>query len=173
MSKQIEDFAVRRVRYNTDLPVQEVLRRLDALLNRNKSEGRITSAIRAAKSPRELESRLKEVTGEHFGFFLETKHSNWLRMYLERDDIPDARVYTLGNPLVAATMMRHDLLAGLYVPLRLMIMGKTAEGGRGTRVVYDLPSSMIAGGDRGELRRAAEELDRMLEELVQKITGVA
>jgi hypothetical protein len=68
MSKHIEDFTVRRVRYTTDLPVPEVIRRLDAAVNRSKGEGRITSVIRGSRTPRELELRLKEVTGEHFGF---------------------------------------------------------------------------------------------------------
>jgi uncharacterized protein (DUF302 family) len=94
-------------------------------------------------------------------------------MYLGSNDIPELRVYTLGNPLIAQKMMRHELLAGLYVPLRLMVMGKSADSSRGTVVVYDLPSSMIAVGDRGPLRIAAEALDRMLEDLVRKITGVA
>jgi uncharacterized protein (DUF302 family) len=192
MPRYVEEICVRRVRYSTDLPVHEVLRRLDVAVNRSKGEGRMTSVIRSAKSPKELELRLKEVTGSNFGFvgispfpfnavaltfaisfFLEAQHSNWLRMYLESDDIPELRVYTIGNPLIAQGMIRHDPLAGMYVPLRLMIMGKTADSSRGTIVVYDLPSSQIAGNDRGPLRRAAEGLDRMLEELVEKVTGVA
>lgn len=173
MSKHIEEFNVRRIRYTTDLPVAEVLKRLDAAVNRSRGEGRIVSIIRAARTPQELELRLKEASGENFGFFLETPHSSWMRMYLGRNDIPEMRVYTIGNPLIAQTMMRHEPLTGLYVPLRLMVMGKTADSSRGTVVVYDVPSSMIAPNDRGALRRAAEVLDRMLEELVQKVTGVA
>ncbi|KAI0034363.1 hypothetical protein K488DRAFT_45618 [Vararia minispora EC-137] len=173
MSKSVEEISVRRVRYSTDLPVHEVLRRLDAAVNRKKGEGRITNIIRSSRTPRELELRLKEVTGENFGFFLETQHSNWLRMYLESSNIPELRVYTIGNPLIAQGIMRHEPLAGMYVPLRLMIMGKSADPNRGTIVVYDLPSSLIAGHDRGALRHAAEGLDRMLEELAQKITGAA
>ena len=59
------------------------------------------------------------------------------------------------HPLIAQTMLRHEPLTGLYVPLRLMVMGKTADPSRGTVVVYDVPSSMIAPHDPGALRRAA------------------
>ncbi|KZV75367.1 TT1751-like protein [Peniophora sp. CONT] len=172
MSKTIEDFTVQRVQYTTDLPVYEVLKRMDAAVNRD-SEKNIVRSIRAARTPKELELRVKEVAGDNFGFFFEFNHSNWLKMYLGSDDVPEMHVYTIGNPILAQTMLKHRPLSGLYVPLRLMIMGKYADGNLGTIVIYDLPSSMIATDDRGELREAAEVLDRKLEALVQEVTSAA
>lgn len=36
-----------------------------------------------------------------------------MRMYLSKADILEMRVYTIGNPLVAQTMMRHKPLTGM------------------------------------------------------------
>src|SRR5205085_261451 len=51
------------------------------------------------------------------------------------------RMYTIGNPLIARTMLEHDIAAALNVPVRLMIYEEPAT--RTTRVTYDLPSSLI------------------------------
>jgi uncharacterized protein (DUF302 family) len=70
--------------------------------------------------------------------------------------------YDVGNPLFAIQMTRHDLRAGLYVPLRLLLYeydtGKTC-------LEYDRPSSLL--GQFGDERIApmAASLDRKLEEL--------
>ena len=93
-------------------------------------------------------------------------------MYLGSDDVPEMHVYTIGNPILAQSMLKHRPLSGLYVPLRLMVMGRCADSNLGTIVVYDQPSSLIATGDQGELRDAAEVLDRKLEILVQEVTSV-
>ena len=76
-------------------------------------------------------------------------------------------MYIFGNPLVAAGIMKHDICAGLNIPPRLFVTEK--EDRSGTRVIYQLPSSMIALGENVELRVAAEELDGKVERLVLKI----
>jgi uncharacterized protein (DUF302 family) len=102
-------------------------------------------------------------------FFGEIAHSTWLRKYLGREDVPEMRLYTLGNPLIAQTMMRHDVLAGLYVPPRVAVVAD----GEGTLVVFDLPSALIAVGDcKPALKEAVQELDRKLEALVREVTGL-
>jgi len=67
-------------------------------------------------------------------------------------------------------MVRHDLNAGVYVPVEVLL--RELEGGKGTMVVYFLPSSLIAGvnGDE-ELGKAARELDRKLERLMEQVTA--
>lgn len=67
MSKSVEHLTVRRVRYTTDIPVYEVLRRLDVAVNRN-SESNIVRSIRSARTPKELELRMREVAGDDFGY---------------------------------------------------------------------------------------------------------
>src|SRR5207253_11153490 len=45
----------------------------------------------------------------------------------------------LGNPTLAVTMIRHDVNAGLFVPVELLLTEQSE--GRGTSVLYVRPSS--------------------------------
>lgn len=74
----------------------------------------------------------------------------------------------LGNPLIAITMLKRDLTAGLFVPVEILVTEKEKEGG--TEVVYTLPSCLIAGANRDEeLVKAVEVLDGKLAVLVRDI----
>lgn len=72
----------------------------------------------------------------------------------------------LGNPLIAITMLRRDVTAGLAVPVEVLVR-EIEKGGR-TEVVYNLPSGLIAGLNRDEeLVQAVAILDEKLEKLVR------
>jgi uncharacterized protein (DUF302 family) len=76
----------------------------------------------------------------------------------------------LGNPLVAITMLKHDMKAGLSVPVELLVVEATREEGGGVDLVYHLPSALIvAGGDNTELEAAAQNLDEKFQKLVLRI----
>ena len=66
----------------------------------------------------------------------------------------------LGNPLIAVTMLKHDLTAGLAVPVELLLLEKK-EGG--VDLIYQLPSALLAG--------LVAELDRKFERLVEDIAA--
>src|SRR5471032_897371 len=51
-----------------------------------------------------------------------------------------ARQYVVGNPLYASRMTQHDIRAGLYAPLRVLIY---ADQHGGVCIEYDLPSSLF------------------------------
>lgn len=74
--------------------------------------------------------------------------------------------FILGNPSIAITMLRHDLDAGLCVPVELYLV-EEAEGG--VRIVWYKPTGLIAGyeGAKRELVEAAEALSGKLEALVR------
>jgi uncharacterized protein (DUF302 family) len=75
----------------------------------------------------------------------------------------------LGNPLIAITMLKHDLTAGLAVPVELLVLEKK-DGS--VDLVYQLPSALVAGLNRDEeLVKAAETLDAKLAVLVQFIAS--
>lgn len=78
-------------------------------------------------------------------------------------------MYTIGNPLIAQRMLRHDLRAGLNVPLRLLVLED--EERAGTRILYHLPSSIIAISGNSKLTEAAEDLDGRLERFVSMIVS--
>jgi len=85
--------------------------------------------------------------------------------------------------LIALTMLRHDLDAGLCVPVELYLveeLAPDAQGEAGVRIVWYRPSGLVAGyeGAPRELVDAARALDAKLEALVrwvldeQEVVGV-
>ena len=80
---------------------------------------------------------------------------------------PETQVFTIGNPLIAQTMLQHDLTAGLHIPPKFLV--KEGPGGEGTVLLYDLPSSVMAIGKDEELLKAAKVLDGKFESMVRKV----
>ena len=74
-----------------------------------------------------------------------------------------------GNPIIAFTMMRDDLTAGLFAPVEVLLVED--DNGEGCTVVYDLPSALIAAEDPS-LLPAARALDNKLNVLIGGATGV-
>jgi uncharacterized protein (DUF302 family) len=114
--------------------------------------------LAATKSAEEFESQVKSREGTSgFMRFLTVDHGTWLaRIGLNAT----ARMYTIGNSLIARTMLEHDIAAGLNVPVRLMIYEEAAS--RTTRLSYDLPSSLMNGLQNEKLTAAAKKLDAKL-----------
>ncbi|OBI40737.1 DUF302 domain-containing protein [Mycobacterium colombiense] len=73
----------------------------------------------------------------------------------------------LGNPLIAITMLRHDVTAGLFAPVELLLL----EEGSGSSLTYVKPSSLMVVETNPELLSAAEQLDAKLAALAEKVTG--
>ena len=74
----------------------------------------------------------------------------------------------LGNPLIAITMLRHDVSAGLFAPVELLLV---EEGEGCSSLTYVKPSSLMVVEPNPELRSAAEELDAKLAALADKVTN--
>ncbi len=74
----------------------------------------------------------------------------------------------LGNPLIAITMLRHDVTAGLFAPVELLIVD---EGEGRSSLTYIKPSSLMVVESNPELLSAAEELDAKLAALAAKVTS--
>jgi uncharacterized protein (DUF302 family) len=74
----------------------------------------------------------------------------------------------LGNPLIAITMLRHDLTAGLFAPVELLI---TEEDEGRSALTYVLPSSLMVVEPNEPLRAAALELDSKFAALASKVTA--
>lgn len=73
----------------------------------------------------------------------------------------------LGNPLIAITMLRHDVTAGLFAPVELLLL----EEGSGSSLTYVKPSSLMVVEHHPELLGAAEGLDAKLAALAEKVTA--
>ncbi|WP_046301443.1 DUF302 domain-containing protein [Mycobacterium sp. UM_Kg27] len=73
----------------------------------------------------------------------------------------------IGNPLIAITMLRHDLTAGLFAPVELLLIGEE----NGSSLTYVKPSSLMVVEPNPALLAAAEELDVKLAALARKVAG--
>jgi uncharacterized protein (DUF302 family) len=73
----------------------------------------------------------------------------------------------LGNPLIAITMIKHDVTAGLFAPVEVFV---TDEPG-GSALSYVVPSSLMVVEPNEPLRAAALELDAKLAALAEKVTA--
>ena len=123
--------------------------------------------LASTKSAEEFESQIKsrESTSGFMRFFT-VDHGAWMaRVGLNAR----ARMYTIGNPLIARTMLEDDIAAGLNVPVRLLIYEDAAS--RTTRLAYDLPSSLMSGLQNEKVTAAAKKLDAKLIALAAHATG--
>ncbi|HTZ14869.1 MAG TPA: DUF302 domain-containing protein [Mycobacterium sp.] len=72
----------------------------------------------------------------------------------------------LGNPLIAITMLQHDLTAGLFAPVELLIL---EEDDNRSSLTYIRPSSLMVIEDNPPLRAAALVLDEKLAALAARV----
>ena len=100
-----------------------------------------------------------------FILFAVMDHGAWLRKVQIRKKV--LRV-VIGNPLLAITMLRHDLTAGLFAPVELILI---EEDGDQSSLTYVRPSSLMVVEKNEPLLAAAKELDAKLQALAVKVTG--
>lgn len=106
----------------------------------------------------------KYVGPSGFMLFAVIDHGSWItKAGIDRKVM---RV-VLGNPLIAITMLRHDVKAGLFAPVELLL----ADEGSGSSLTYVKPSSLMVVETNPELLNAAEQLDAKLAALAEKVTG--
>ena len=74
----------------------------------------------------------------------------------------------IGNPLIAITMLRHDLTAGLFAPVELLLL---EEGDGRSSLTYVKPSSLMVVDENPPLSAAAQVLDDKLAALAGKVTA--
>jgi uncharacterized protein (DUF302 family) len=96
--------------------------------------------------------------------FFELDHGAWLEKYgISRK----VRRWIFGNPVIAYTMLRHDIRASLFAPVELLLCENAS--GEGSTLIYDLPSSLMVLDDNLPLLDAARDLDRKFAELIERI----
>src|SRR5258708_38751986 len=100
-----------------------------------------------------------------FMLFLAADHGAWMaRIGLKAR----AKLYIIGNPLIARTMIEHDIGVGLNVPVRVLIYEDPHTGT--CRLAYDLPSSLMRHLNDPRVTAAAKRLDQKLSALAQTAT---
>ena len=164
----IEKFTVQHYEHISTRPFGEVVASFEAALG-SVEGGIFREEIENAKGPADFEKAVRSHEGSSgFMRFLTVDHGVWLkRIGLNAK----AKMYTIGNPLIAATMIKFDLQAGLNVPVRLLIYEHTATGT--VRLAYDLPSSLMSRLQNKDVAAAAKKLDMKLIALAKLATGAA
>jgi uncharacterized protein (DUF302 family) len=161
INSQTTEFKGVRVVVDTALPFSTVLSRFKALMGRA-SIPELIALNRETADETEFARQVNErfVGRSGFMLFAEIDHGGWISKFgINRQTVR----LILGNPLIAITMIRHDITAGLFVPVEVLI---TEETENATRVVYVLPSSLIVIEDNPPLRAAAEALNAKLSVLI-------
>jgi uncharacterized protein (DUF302 family) len=162
----IDEFTVRHHEHVSARSFDEVIAAFEAALG-SVENGELQDDIVSARSGSDFEARVHLREGASgFMRFMTVDHGAWLaRIGLEAK----ARMYTVGNALIAQTMIKHELGAGLNVPIRLMIYEHA--GSRTVRLAYDLPSSLMSRLGNEHVAEAARTLDAKLLALAELATG--
>jgi uncharacterized protein (DUF302 family) len=152
-------FVVDHVRLETTKPFEEVAKVIERQLGRFAPD--VSRSLIAGGDTKEARARIEAMAGPSgFMLFGTNDHGALLRLTGQKRK---AIQYVLGNPLVALQMTQHDIRAGLYAPLRVLIY----EDERGkTCLEYDRPSSLFGQFGDDRISPTAALLDRKLEALV-------
>jgi len=165
----IQSTQVKRVRFRSRRSFDEVLQRLHQLVPTAITPEQYRSAMAKAGGV-SLES-FEKVVRSHtvqsgFMLFAEFDYHQLLGLYgIQRKLVR----WILGNPVVAITMIRHDLEAALFAPVELLLVED--ENREGVTVIYDVPSSLMVTRENPPLLEAAATLDAKLQDLVTEVTS--
>ncbi|KAI0090554.1 hypothetical protein BDY19DRAFT_935805 [Irpex rosettiformis] len=175
ITKQTNAYTVHRVVISSPKPINAVLRDLNFELNEEKAGIHLMMKLASAASREDLETAINGMTEgkRDFLLFASGSHSRWMEAYSNHQlKFRQTVVYTIGNPLLAAPVLKNDMTAGLDIPPKLLVQ-ETDNGG--TRIIYDLPSSIMAAGAprNAEMEAALDKLDKKFELLVNKVLTVA
>jgi uncharacterized protein (DUF302 family) len=169
MTRQTENrpFQGIRTEVTTSVGFDEVLARLRAQMG----SAKVQEVVALAKTPmteaeyvREVEERFVGESG--FMLFAEIDHGGWLPKFgINRRSVR----WILGNPLIAITMIRHDITAGLFAPVELLVT--EAKDGHGATLTYVRPSTLMVIDENPPLLDAAKALDEEYDRLVASAAG--
>jgi uncharacterized protein (DUF302 family) len=153
-------FITSHVRVETIKAFAEVTKDFEQQLG--KFDPTVFQAIRPeAEGADDAKARIEAMAGKSgFMLFDTIDHGVILSIFGEKNK---AVQYVVGNPLIAMQMTRHNLAAGLYAPLRVLVYED--EQGR-TCLEYDKPSSVFGQFNDERIASVASQLDRKLEALV-------
>ena len=119
-------------------------------------------AATAEEFAREVEARFVGKSG--FMLFAEFDHGGWLARFGVRRQVLR---WILGNPLIAITMLRHDVTAGLFAPMEILLTDRQPE--EGSTVTYLKPSTLM--GSNPAVLEAARELDAKLASFIREASA--
>jgi uncharacterized protein (DUF302 family) len=156
--KHMGTVTIEHVQVKSGKPFGDVTAALEARMGR--FDHAAYEQLRGGEAPEAVRARLEQMVGPSgFMLFRTSDHGALLRLV---GHTRKALQYLLGNPLFAIQMTQHDVRAGLYAPLRVLVYedrdGKTC-------VEYDRPSTLFGQFGNASVTEVATMLDRKLEQL--------
>ena len=144
-----------------DKPFDQVIKAFDQQLGQFNPE--VYKSLAAGEDAEKVRAKIEAMVGPSgFMLFKTSDHGALLRLAGQQKK---AIQYLVGNPLFAIQMTQHDIRAGLYAPLRVVLYEN--EQGE-TCVEYDKPSSLFGQFGNLKVTDVATMLDRKMEQLVAK-----
>jgi uncharacterized protein (DUF302 family) len=157
--KQMGKVTIEHIHVETEKPFGEITAALETRME--KFDPNVYEQLRSGADAEAVRTRLQAMAGPSgFMLFRTSDHGALLRL---AGQTKKAVQYLLGNPLFAIQKTHHDIRAGLYAPLRLLVY---EDEGRKTCVEYDRPSSLFGQFGNANVTEVATMLDRKLERLV-------
>jgi uncharacterized protein (DUF302 family) len=152
-------FTIEHIHVKTEKEFAEVAAAFEAQMG--KFDPTAYEQLRNGADPEAVRARIQGMVGPSgFMLFRTSDHGALLRLAGQQKK---ALQYLLGNPLFGIQMTQHDIRAGLYAPLRVLLYED--EKGK-TCVEYDKPSSQFGQFGIAKVTEVATMLDRKLEQLV-------
>jgi uncharacterized protein (DUF302 family) len=150
---------VDHVRLESDQPFEDVAYAFERQLGRFDPD--VAKPLIVGGDIEEARAKIEAMAGPSgLLLFGRTDHGALLRIVGQKRK---ASQYLVGNPLYALQMTQHDIRAGLYAPLRVLLY----EDDRGrTCLEYDKPSSLFGQFQNDRISPTAAMLDTKLEDLV-------
>jgi uncharacterized protein (DUF302 family) len=151
-------FTVDHVHLATDKPFEQVAKGIERQLGQFNPE--VYQSLARGDDPEAARARIEAMAGPSgFMLFRTSDHGALLRIAGQKRK---AIQYLLGNPLFAIRMTQHDIRAGLYAPLRVLLYEN--EEGK-TCLEYDKPSSLFGQFGNAQVTAVAVMLDQKLADL--------
>jgi uncharacterized protein (DUF302 family) len=151
-------FTVEYVRFRSVKPFDDVAEAIERQLGR--FDPGVYKSLAVGGDAEEARAKIEAMVGPSgLMLFGTNDHGSLLRIAGQKRK---AIQYVVGNPLFALQMTRHDVRAGLYAPLRVLLH----EDDEGTAwLEYDRPSSLFGRLGNAQINAVAAMLDRKLEAL--------
>lgn len=167
-SFSIQPFEAKRVRVESAHSFEEIRLRLRNLVGMTTIPQENPQELAAMPTREQFEQAIQSQVGESdFTLMFAMDYGHWLPLFgIQRRVMR----WILGNPLIAITLIRHDITASLFAPVELLLVEN--ESGEGSTMIYDLPSSLMVIEPNAALLAAARVLDHKLARLVSRVTGV-
>jgi uncharacterized protein (DUF302 family) len=159
---QVTSFTTNRIIASSVRSFEQVVQKIEELTGRFDNQA-FVEIVRSQQSVEQVKQAAKAMTGESgFMIFSVLEHGKLLSLGTQPQK---AKLYILGNPLIAREMFQEDASMGLYVPLRLFVY--ESEGDQ-TCLAYDQPSSLLSQFENQKINAIAASLDQKLELIVSK-----